>query len=105
MGELKQLIYPHLDTGTFEQYESFRNAYHDLLQQYETAAANDFEADYMRAQLAMPENYQFTRITRAYMRGVIWLMYALSFAQYAIVLFFYLVLIYWLAFGWNVPAC
>lgn len=99
LGELKQKIYPYIQNSSVEQYNQFKDDYHSILKLYETAAINDFRADYMRAQLDMPENYNFSKTTRVYMHVKIAALYFLNFIQYVLVYVVFAVLIYWLWFG------
>jgi hypothetical protein len=99
LGELKQKIYPYIQSGSVEQYNQLKDEYHSILKLYETAAINDFRADYMRAQLDMPENYSFSKPTRAYMHAKIAVLYALNFIQYVLVYIIFTALIYWLWLG------
>lgn len=99
LGELKQKIYPHLDDGTDDQYNSFKDEYHIILKLYETAAINDFRADYIRAQLDMPENYKFGRVKCAYLHSKVAFLYTLNYLQYIIIAALFLGLLYWLWLG------
>lgn len=99
LGELKQKIYPHLESGTQEQYNCFKDDYHAILKLYETAAINDFRADYIRAQIDMPENYKFSSAMGAYLRAKIFFLYTLNYLQYIIIFFIFLGLLYWLWLG------
>lgn len=99
LGELKQKIYPHLGSVAPQLYEEFKNDYHGILKLYETAAINDFRADYMRAQLDMPENYSFNGVESAYLRTKILFMYFFNFIQYLIVLGVSIPVLWWLWFG------
>jgi hypothetical protein len=99
LGELKQNIYPHLENGTSQQYYSFKDEYHSILKLYETAAINDFRADYIRAQLDMPENYKFTRMKGLYLNAKVSLLYAINYLQYIIVFVLFSGLLYWLWLG------
>jgi hypothetical protein len=99
LGELKQRIYPHLENGITEQYDKFKDEYHAILRLYETASINDFRADYMRAQLDMPENYCFGRMKRFILHSKVYILYAINFSQYALVLAIFIWLPYWLWFG------
>jgi hypothetical protein len=99
LGELKQKIYPHLDNGTFEQYNSFKEEYHVILKLYETAAINDFRADYVRAQLDMPENYKFGGVKIFYLKLKVAFLYTLNYLQYIAIFFLFSGLLYWLCFG------
>ena len=99
LGELKQKIYPHLDDGTHDQYNSFKDEYHVILKLYETAAINDFRADYIRAQLDMPENYKFGRVQCAYLRCKVAFLYTLNYLQYIAIFVLFSGLLYWLWFG------
>jgi hypothetical protein len=99
LGELKQKIYPHLDTGTQPQYDVFKDEYHVILKLYETAAINDFRADYLRAQLDMPENYSFGGFARGYRQFKVFVLYAGNFLQYMVVLAVFGWLLWWLWFG------
>ncbi|MXR37233.1 SLATT domain-containing protein [Neisseriaceae bacterium B2N2-7] len=99
LGELKQKIYPHLDSGTQEQYNCFKDDYHEILKLYETAAINDFRADYIRAQIDMPENYKFSFAKCIYLRAKIFFLYALNYLQYVIIFFLFSGMLYWLWIG------
>jgi len=99
LGELKQKIYPHVDSGTADQYEEFKEEYHSILKLYETAAINDFRADYVRAQLDMPENYSFSWLKRRYLMLKVFLLYVINFMQYLIVFAVSARLLFWLWFG------
>jgi hypothetical protein len=99
LGELKQKIYPHIDNGTAPQYEEFKAQYHEILKLYETAAINDFRADYVRAQLDMPENYNFGLPIKTYLHIKIFFMYLLNYIQYLFVLSVFSWLLYWLWLG------
>jgi hypothetical protein len=99
LGEHKQKIYPYLENGTSDQYSSFKDEYHVILKLYETAAINDFRADYIRAQLDMPENYKFGRFNRAYLHCKVAFLYTLNYLQYIAIFFLFSGLLYWLWFG------
>ncbi|WP_219907447.1 SLATT domain-containing protein [Nitrosospira sp. Nsp2] len=99
LGELKQKMYPFLESGTPEQYAGFRDEYHEILKLYEAAAINDFNADYMRAQLDMPENYKFSLHVKAWLKTKVAFMYILNFSQYFVILVIFGWLLYWLWFG------
>lgn len=99
LGELKQRIYPFLDNGEIDQYNKFKDEYHEVLKLYETAAINDFMADYVRAQLDMPENYKFGRIKTAYLHLKVAVLYFLNYLQYCVVFTIFSGLLYWLWFG------
>ncbi len=99
LGELKQKIYPFLGSGSSEQYNSFKEEYHSILKMYETAAINDFRADYVRAQLDMPENYQFSGVKSFYLHIKVGLLYAFNYFQYFAVFVLFSGLLYWLWFG------
>lgn len=101
LGELKQKIYPHLDNGTHDQYNSFKEEYHGILKLYETAAINDFRADYIRAQLDMPENYKFGPVKRPYLHCKVAVLYTLNYMQYIAIFVLFSGLLYWL---WVGPA-
>ncbi|MGR5118899.1 SLATT domain-containing protein [Vibrio astriarenae] len=65
LGELKQEIYPLLDKKMDEKnYQNYRVEYNRILKLYETHSTNDFRADYLRAQLDMPEHYPMTWFER-----------------------------------------
>lgn len=99
LGELKQKIYPHLNDGTHEMYNSFKVEYHDILKLYETAAINDFRADYIRAQLDMPENYKFGGFQSAYLHAKVAFFYTLNYLQYIAIFALFSGMLYWLWFG------
>lgn len=99
LGELKQRIYPFLETGEIEQYNNFKDEYHEVLKLYETAAINDFRADYVRAQLDMPENYQFGRVKTVYLNLKVRVLYFLDYLQYCVVFAIFSGLLYWLWLG------
>jgi hypothetical protein len=99
LGELKQKIYPFIDNGTVTQYAEFKTQYHEILKLYETAAINDFRADYIRAQLDMPENYNFGGIKKLTLHVKVFLMYFLNYMQYLVVLAVFSSLLYWLWLG------
>jgi hypothetical protein len=99
LGELKQIIYPHLESGTTKEYMEFKDDYHEILKLYETAAINDFPADYVRAQLDMPENYNFSWYENARLKTKVAFMYTLNFSQYLAVLVIFGWLLYWLCHG------
>lgn len=99
LGELKQKIYPFIDSGTVTQYAEFKTQYHEILKLYETAAINDFRADYIRAQLDMPENYKFGGIKKLTLHVKVFLMYFLNYMQYLVVLAVFSSLLYWLWLG------
>lgn len=99
LGELKQRIYPFLETGKIEQYNSFKDEYHEVLKLYETAAINDFRADYFRAQLDMPENYKFGWLKAVYLHLKVRFLYFLDYLQYCVVFAIFSALLYWLWLG------
>jgi len=99
LGELKQKIYPHLEAGTQPLYDGFKDEYHVILKLYETAAINDFRADYIRAQLDMPENYPFGPWGRAYRHTKVFILYAGNFLQYVAVLAVFTWILWWLWLG------
>lgn len=99
LGELKQKIYPYIESGIPEQYVEFRNEYHEILKLYEAAAINDFNADYIRAQLDMPENYKFSWYKNIFLKTKVAFMYTLNFSQYLAILVIFTWLLYWLWFG------
>ena len=99
LGELKQKIYPHLETGTQQIYDGFKDEYHVILKLYETAAINDFRADYIRAQLDMPENYAFGRLKHIYLHAKVLFLYTVNYLQYITVLAVSSWLLWWLWFG------
>lgn len=99
LGELKQKIYPHLENGTHDQYNYFKDEYHVILKLYETAAINDFRADYIRAKLDMPENYKFGRAESIYLHFKVASLYTLNYLQYIAIFVLFLGLLYWLWLG------
>ncbi|MFZ6721959.1 SLATT domain-containing protein [Undibacterium sp. Ji49W] len=99
LGELKQKIYPYLESGTQEQYNKFKDEYHDILKLYETAAINDFRADYVRAQLDMPENYKFGHWKFLYLNIKVTLLYIINYFQYIGVFVLLSSMLYWLWLG------
>ncbi|ABB12466.1 SLATT domain-containing protein [Burkholderia lata] len=99
LGELKQKIYPHMESGTVDQYDDFKDEYHSILKLYETAAINDFRADYVRAQLDMPENYSFGWLRRRYLMSKVMVLYVINFAQYVFVFVVFAYLLFWLWCG------
>jgi len=67
LGELKQQIFPLIEKGDSEKYNENLKNYQAILRQYESHAVDNFETDYLVAQLAMPENYQFGQGERIFL--------------------------------------
>ncbi|WP_303293745.1 SLATT domain-containing protein [Marinobacter sp. ST-43] len=100
LGELKQKIYPHLGQSfDAEAYDKLRNEYHSVLKLFETHSNSDFRADYFRAKLEMPENYDIKGGEWWKTQASIILSHALSFSSYIVVIGTLLLVILWIWIG------
>jgi len=100
LGELKQEIYPMLDKKFEEKdYQKYRVEYNRILKLYETHSTNDFRADYLRAQLDMPEHYPMKWPQRKKVQSqVVWALFwnHLSYITLILILGY---VVCWLWFG------
>ena len=101
LGELKQKIHPHLDTGSHDEelYNKYRDEYHGILKLYETHSNNDFRGDYSRAKLEMPENYKLQGLSWLLSKSHVYWSHLIDFSSYFLVIGILGWVIYWLWFG------
>jgi len=99
LGELKQNIYPLLESNDSELYNRSVCEYHEILRLYETHSNNDFRGDNILARLEMPENYPMSFRHRLVLRARVWIAQLLDFSPYFFVGIALTYISYWLWFG------
>ena len=87
LGELKLKIHQEVKHDKPEQYKVAWDCYQKILVQYEAHAVDNFQNDYITAQLTMPEYYPMNCFERVYLNIKFRLFYAVEYSPYLFVIF------------------